>query len=304
MSKRSRNARRHMASQKAVNNVMPAEMKIVEPTNVNVADQKFEIIPLDKMFLAGYQRKLSDTVVDNMTEHFDAGRVGVLIVSQRKDGTYAVLDGQHRMTALRRLGFTHAICIVLRDMSEADEADYFRHQHDNTRRLTARDKYKASVCANDEKTLKIQAILTKNTFYAETGGQGTRIEAVAALNAIVDIYGYEILDYALELAAATWPGNKQAVCREMLVALAEFSFRFSQMVSVVDFQTRLGERNPSEILRMIRQRNESGTLQMGTFSKQVRFTACGVLVAYYNRGLGTKSKKRLHLQWDLQTDED
>ena len=211
---------------------------------------------------------------------------------------YAVIDGQHRMVALRRLGFKFARCNVVHGLSVQDEAYNFAHQRDNTKNLTARDRFKSSVIAGEEVSTKINYILTKNGYSTEAGGQGARIEAVAALAKVSQFYSYEVLDQVLSFTNATWPGDRKAVQREILVALAEFISRFH--LSNTEMQARLGEQSPDSLIRQIRQAINSATGASGKsiYGKQERFTACGVLVNSYNKGFGTKSKKRLHLVWD------
>lgn len=55
--------------------------------------------------------------VSGIVRDFDPAKLGVLVVSHRPDGTYSILDGQHRLTALRKLGFAAANCIVLEGMT-------------------------------------------------------------------------------------------------------------------------------------------------------------------------------------------
>ena len=69
-----------------------------------LADQTIEVIPLDRMFLETYQRTLQQHKVDKIVKEFDSSKLGVLMVSERPDGRYAVIDGQHRR---------HPRCILL-----------------------------------------------------------------------------------------------------------------------------------------------------------------------------------------------
>ena len=265
--------------------------------------QRIESIPLDAMFLGNYQRPVSMNNVKKIVNAFDSSRLGVLVVSERPNGKYAVIDGQHRMTALSQLGIKSASCIVLTGLTEQDEAEFFRHQNENTRSLNVRDRFKAGVIAKDENTLQIQSVMVKNGFYSEGGGHGTRIEAMAALQKIVEIYGLDILDRTLALANATWPGNRNAVSREMLSALMEFAHRFGESVSNAQFAIRMGSKDPQNLVQLIRQRNGGTYTRNASFSKQNRFNGCGVLVTEYNKGLGSTAKCRLHLNWDYTTED-
>lgn len=313
MSKRSRNARRRMAQNTAAQN--PA-MASVQAAALNLADengqhgmvldtsleglpkQDIRIIELDKMFIDDYQRLLHSDEVEKIVKDFKPEKLGVLVVSERSDGRFAVIDGQHRMISLRRLGYKYAICVVVHGLSVQDEAYNFTHQRDNTKNLTARDRFKSSVIAGEEESTKINYILTKNGYSTEAGGQGARIEAVAALSKVAQLYSYEVLDQVLAFTNTTWPGDRKAVQREILVAFAEFVSRFN--ISNSEMQARFGEQSPDGLIRQIRQAINSATGASGKsiYGKQERFTACGILVNCYNKGFGSKSKKRLRLVWD------
>lgn len=284
----------HRRKKHTFNNTPEEARKDIMPAPGEVAGSRTEIIPLDKMVLPEYQRDLKEETVKNIVNDYKPEKLGVLHVSERPDGTYAIVDGQHRMFALRRLGFKYASCVVFRGWTEQQESDYFYHQHDNTHNLSAKEKFKSGVYARYENEERLQEILTKNGFYSASGGRGTRIEAIAALNKIADIFNYEVLDQTLGYAATVWPGNRRAVCREMLGALAEFAYRFGEQVSPEQFQKRMQKYSPDVLVTAIRQ-NNSMVITRGVFSKDARFNACAVLVKYYNTGLGSTSKQRLHM---------
>ncbi|MDY5220460.1 MAG: DUF6551 family protein, partial [Eubacteriales bacterium] len=75
-------------------------------TSVGEVRQQIQLIPLACIVTEEYQRVMNMRNVAGIVKHFDPAKLGVLVVSHRKDGTYAVLDGQHRLTALRKLGYT------------------------------------------------------------------------------------------------------------------------------------------------------------------------------------------------------
>lgn len=261
-----------------------------------LADQTFEVVPLDRMFLETYQRTLQQHKVDKIVKEFDSSKLGVLMVSERPDGRYAVIDGQHRMTALRKMGYKYARCSVVHGWTVQEEAMSFTHQHDNTTRLTARDRFKSGVIAEEKTTTEINHVVMKNGYSADGCGHGTRIEAVATLERIKQLYGLDVLDRVLGVTSFTWPGNKKAVSREMMVALAELLSRFR--LPDAEVQARLGRYTPDSLVKMIRNLISPSGYTRGVMGKQERFCACRVLVDAYNKGLGATSKKRLRLVWN------
>jgi|GEM_PF-743879 len=69
-------------------------------------------LPLADIKPTQYQQNPNFNFVDRIVNRFDAAKLGTLLVSFR-DGNYYILDGVHRLAALRKLGYTHANCLVL-----------------------------------------------------------------------------------------------------------------------------------------------------------------------------------------------
>lgn len=83
--------------------LLPDEREIIPTKEV---EQRIECVPLERIVTEQYQRILNMKNVAGIVKNFDPAKLGVLVVSRRGDGTYAVLDGQHRLAALRRLAMT------------------------------------------------------------------------------------------------------------------------------------------------------------------------------------------------------
>ena len=128
--------------------VQPASLQDEwEPIPAKEVEQRIECVPLERIVTEQYQRILNMKNVAGIVKNFDPAKLGVLVVSHRADGTYAVLDGQHRLAALRRLGYDAANCIVLEGMTIRQEADYFRRQNENKQSLRINDTFNASLWA-------------------------------------------------------------------------------------------------------------------------------------------------------------
>src|SRR4051794_33828172 len=75
-----------------------------------------------------YQRALNARRVKKIANEFDPYSVGMLIVSDRGDGTKVVLDGQTRRAALVAMGWEDQMvpCYVYVGLSVEEEARIFR----------------------------------------------------------------------------------------------------------------------------------------------------------------------------------
>lgn len=265
--------------------------------------QQIQLIPLASIVTEEYQRVMNMRNVAGIVRHFDPAKLGVLVVSHRKDGAYAVLDGQHRLTALRQMGYTATNCIVLEGMSIREEADYFRRQNENKQSLRIADTFNASVWAEDEESMQIKRLMDKHSFRHGKSGQPMCICAIGALQQIIRQYGTDTLDRTLACIAATWPRDTTILRREMLAGLGEFWKRYASAVTIAQFEARMRLKLPMDLYQEVRRRTQ-GKVSPGTaFGKTIRFTTCAVLVDSYNKGLRTGSKNRLKLEWDMSEDE-
>ena len=248
--------------------------------------QRFEFIPLENIEPSDYQRSTNSRQVGNITKFFDEARLGILTVSLR-DGRYSIIDGAHRLSALRNLKYTHALCEVLTGLTLEQEAEYFRKQNEDKRPLKPYDLFKAGIIAGNEMCLRINEIVKANSFQIGFSHKNFyQIGALHAMFTIVQEYGYETLDDTLCLIANTWAGIARATCGEVLLGVAEFVRRYgvcecdkhlSNEFSVIWYEYR-------EITRK------------AYHSAAARKNFCRILVEHYNKGLGSKSRKRL--KWE------
>jgi len=244
-------------------------------------------VALAKIEPSDYQRPTEDSRVDSIVQNFDEAKLGTLTVSKR-DGRIFAIDGQHRLAALRILGYTHAVCEVLTGLTYEDEADYFRKQGDDKKALRPLDLFKAGLIANDAKCLAIEEIVRSNSFrigFAQN--DFSQIGAIQALFAIVNDYGYEILDDTLSFIANTWFQMTKATRGECLLGVAEFLNRYGNTIEPADLDEQLSNRF---LPAWYEYRDVVGRAQQ---SKKARNAFCRVLVKHFNKGLGSKSKKRI-----------
>lgn len=266
-------------------------------------EQRIECVPLERIVTEQYQRILNMKNVAGIVKNFDPAKLGVLVVSHREDGTYAVLDGQHRLTALRRLGYDAANCIVLEGMTIQQEADYFRRQNENKQSLRINDTFNASLWAEDAGSLRIKELMDKYGFRHGKSGQPMCICAIGALQRILRRFGDRTLELTLACIAATWPHDSTILRGEMLAGLGEFWRRYGEKLTVAQFEARMRKHLPMEMYQEARRRTQGKTTPATAFNKTIRFTMCAVYVSAYNKQLRTNSPNRLELEWDHEDEE-
>lgn len=107
------------------------------------------------------QRQLDMRRVTGMTLDFREESFGVPAVSARPDGSFAVIDGQHRFVALRELGRggVPVMCQVYTGLTLAEEAAMFRQLNDS-KQLTAADVFRIAVTEGDPVAVAANHALT------------------------------------------------------------------------------------------------------------------------------------------------
>ena len=144
--------------------------------------QRIERLPVDRILIDAYQRTLNNRRVERIAHNFNHAKLGVPVVSRREDGSFAAIDGQHRLSAMRKLGITTVNCIVLEGLTREQEADYFRRQNEDVATISTYDLYRAGLYAGDPHYLRIEGVLTK---YGYKVGVVTAPMTINAINGTV-----------------------------------------------------------------------------------------------------------------------
>lgn len=149
-----------------------------------------EWLKIDREF---YQRDYVERKVLEYGKSFDWSAFNTISVAQRSDGTYWVIDGQHRLlAALLRDDIDLLPCMVFSVNSVAEEADAFVRINAYRRALQTIDTWKANTTREDDVTCKAQA-LVKQAGRAVTQSSGPdSIRCLGKLTQCVNI-NYEAL---------------------------------------------------------------------------------------------------------------
>lgn len=147
-----------------------------------------------------YQRDLDVARVERMTGEYDRTLLGVLEVSAREDGRYAIVDGQHRWAVIERVGGLdeHLVCQVHTGLSSEDEARLFLEIDTGRRNLSWWDRWRARRGKGDPSVLAIDEVLKRHQLKVNPAPEDGNIRATRALENIVDDLGdLQMLDNVL-----------------------------------------------------------------------------------------------------------
>jgi len=245
--------------------------------------QEFQMIPAANLRIdPRYQRELSYPHVRNIAKNLTMRAFGVLLVSRRDNGTMWVIDGQHRIEALKIKGMLSTLvpCHIYTGLSPEDEAVIFEMQ---TRRLaiTPVQRFKTRLFFQEPKAMEIEKILHRYGFQAGPTAPGN-LPAVASVEKIYDRNGPERLDAILDLVTTvTDHDTSRAPSATILFGLNSFMMRYEGMY---DRGRLLRALQATGIDKLSRNANAIKELMREDLGK-----SCGrAILTAYNNKLSTK----------------
>lgn len=109
------------------------------------------------------------------------------IVSDRGNGTYHVIDGQHSVSGARRAGYaedTRVRCFVYRSLTRSQEAAMFRELNADRKSVKPIDLFRARIAEGEPVAVGISALLRSHGWTIGSHGRDGAFAAVKTLEAI------------------------------------------------------------------------------------------------------------------------
>lgn len=229
-----------------------------------------------------YQRALSSSLIKQITADFDPGLIGSLIVSKRDDGFY-VIDGQHRLYALRKLGIKQVLCVVYFGLTPQQEARLFVKFNGNRKKPTALKLFNGRIKSGDPVANQINQIVRSCNFVlGKSGGQSINtIIAVKTLEEIFKQLGAPGLKRVLHLLSQTWNGSVESLNNHMLNGMRVLISKAGSYFTDADFISKMKRVEPVVILREAKSFSS-------TFSNHYALSCAIALVRHYNLNRSVK----------------
>lgn len=169
----------------------------------------FQVLEVGRLFVdETYQRPLT-SLVRKIEGDFDPALVGTLIVSDRGNGRYALVDGQTRAAAIVHLADRDEAplgvpCLVYTGLTRADEASLFARLQLERRGIASAHRFRAAIVAGDPEAIEIQKVAKRCGFPIGPAGKGN-LSAVAAIEKVYRRGGGELLERTLSILKGAWP---------------------------------------------------------------------------------------------------
>jgi len=237
------------------------------------------------------QREFRKAHGDNIAADLDLNKIGYPIMNHR-DGIFWVLDGQHRIYALKQNGFEHdnLDCEVYEGLTDAEMADIFLGR-DRRKQIAPYDKFHVSCTAGYKRELDIlRAIESNGQRVSRERGEG--ITAVGALGGVYDRSGDAVVGQVIRTINLSFSGDGDAFDRSIIEGLGLVFNRYNGRTNEKALGQRLAQlkHGARELLR----KAESIRERTGN---QKKHCVAAAVVDIYNRGEGAHGKGRLPAWW-------
>lgn len=202
-----------------------------------------------------YQRPVDDREVDRLVREWDERLFEPIAVSYR-DGRYYVIDGQHRIAAMRRMHGGCEImirCKVYSGMTYMDEAELCYKLDRAKKRLSLAQSTNAlAESGTDAEITEIRNLLgSVGLAWALGKNHGARNEIVATrsvINSYRSLGSAEFLRM-FGLISDTWRGNPRSLLDPIISGMTLFLKTYGKELSDAVFVRRLSAVDPDEIIR-------------------------------------------------------
>lgn len=158
-------------------------------------------VPIEKMRVNPVaQRELNLSRVDRIAREFDPEQIGTPTVNERGDGHFHIIDGQHRIEALKAVGWgdQSVQCWVYTGLTDAEEAETFLKLNDYLA-VSAFDKFRKGVAAGREVECDIDRTVRINGLCVSTDNVPGAIRAVGTLRRVYGRGGAGVLARTLRI---------------------------------------------------------------------------------------------------------
>ncbi len=202
-----------------------------------------------------YQRPVLERVVDKLVREWDPRLLTPLVVSYR-DGRYNLVDGQHRVCAMRKKNNgkdAMALCRVYRGMTYEQEAELYYKLDKAKGHLRLAHATKALVeSGSDAEVIEIKRLLEGAGFVWALDRPTKEPFEIEATRAVINAYrllGGAAFSRMLELLAKAWRGTPTSLNASILSGMALFLKTYETELDDNIFIKRMSAVEPEEIIR-------------------------------------------------------
>ncbi len=232
-----------------------------------------------------YQRPVNPKEVDRLIREWDERLLDPVTVSFR-DGKFYVVDGQHRISAMRKMNGGSGVmvnCKVYNGLTYEQEAALCYRLDKAKKRLSLSQSTNAlAESGTDPETSEIRQLVENCGFVWALGKSKGKTGEIVTTRALVNAYrllGGAAFTRMLQVLWDTWEGDPRSLTASMLSGIALFIKTYETEMNDRIFVKRLSQADPDEI-------NRRGRADFSTNNTALRFAR--VNLEKYNGQRGGK----------------
>lgn len=209
---------------------------------------------------AGYQRKVDQRLVDKIAANFDPYLLAVPAVVRRADGGLWVTDGQHRILALRKMGWDdqRVQCEVQDEVSYERSALTHVERNDLRRATSPYDKFMGRIEAKQPMQMDILKLVQEFDMVIgaasgrDKGGTQNNPGAVTAVSTLEKLYtdgGRDHLKQVFTIVTEAWGPVSDAVQAPILKAVSKLTSEYDRLLDGDRLVRSLKRYRPAEYIK-------------------------------------------------------
>ena len=206
-------------------------------------------IPIENIKYAPYQRELKMSKVRKIIDNFIPDIMGVALVSFR-NGEFWCIDAQHRIEALKRLGFKEIWAIVITGLTYEQECRRFNILNTGRTQLNANQIFHCRVEEKEDIAITLVDLFKKYKYdYNKNGStkDNNLIGAVSKFDKMCKKYGFSMVERVLKVLRGAWLGDKDSLTSSIITGMATFFNEHPDVDDNILIDT-LGHISPNELL--------------------------------------------------------
>lgn len=226
-----------------------------------------------------YQRPVNEKEVDRLIREWDDRLLDPLTVSFR-DGKFNVVDGQHRIAAIRKMNHGHdvsVVCKVYDGLTYKQEADLCYKLDKAKKRLSLSQSTNAlAESGTNAEIAEVKRLVESSGFVWALGKSHGKTGEIVSTRALINAYrllGGSAFTRLLSLLWGAWEGDPRSLTASVLSGMALFIKTYDTELNDEMFLSRLSMIDPDEI-------NRRGRADFSTNNAALRFAR--VILEKYN----------------------
>lgn len=233
--------------------------------STTVCGKRIAAVPVSLLRIdKSYQREPKGDSIQNLIKEWDMNSCDFLDVSFR-DGSFYIIDGQHRYTAAKFIGVPTLPCIIRTGLTKNKEAIIFARQNRNVKKLYPYDTYKANVECADISYPEVRVDMeidrickTYNIEVKKMGGytKGNKIlRSLSRARDIVSSNGSDCFEWIIKTICLTnWENCSLSYSKEILSLLKSFYIENKDNIDTYEDSVRkvMNSITPMQLISMSR----------------------------------------------------